>query len=572
MAIIFKKVRFKNFLSIGDKFTEIDLTTAASTLVIGKNGSGKSAMLIDPITYALFGKPYRNIRIPQLVNSINQKNMLVEIEFSVGSNEYLVRRGKSPSVFDIIKNGKPYDQSAKKLDHQKILEEDILKLNQRAFQQIVVLGSANFIPFMQLKASSRREVIEELLDIRVFSGMKNIVKKRIQERKGTIHDIDMMVSSLNDQITLQNTHIQEIDQMLKSSELDHKDEIKRCLKSIEKHESNKKIILEAVPEDSSTTLKKKESNHRQLVSVKGSIDSSYNRLERDLDFYQKNDVCPTCSQRLEAAHKQKHISECEEKRSRLQEGQEKAEERLSEIEREIRVLKEEIKDRNDKLSQIRSIESLIAREKQSLASIKKKLTQTNDTSKLEDMRELLSSLYSKREAQHKSKESERQELTYDEALHEMFKDTGIKTRVIRHYIPVMNKLINQYLEILDFFVLFTLDENFNETIRSRHRDDFTYDSFSEGEKSRIDIALLLTWREIARMKNSAHTNLLILDETLDQSLDAEGIDNLMGILEQMMGDSNIFVISHRAVNRGSFERVLEVQKVKNFSQIKEISE
>tara|TARA_R110000765_G_scaffold9042_3_gene28557 strand:- start:8881 stop:10611 length:1731 start_codon:yes stop_codon:yes gene_type:complete len=566
MSITFKKIRYKNFLGAGDQWTEVELNKFSTTLVIGANGSGKS-VLTDAIAYALYGKPYRNIRKPQLINSINRKNMVVEIEFSVGNDEYFIKRGMYPGFFEIYKNNKMFDQTARRLDYQKMLEQDILKLNQRAFNQIVILGSANFVPFMQLSAGARREVIEELLDIRIFSSMRMLVKKQIGERKLVAKDIQTNIESLNAQISIQNGHVKDIEALLKTNQDEYIVEKDACISKIMLLKAKREELLKSDLNQSllSNSIKKKNDTLHQNVSIKGKIENNVARIAKNLTFFKENDSCPMCLQAMELTHRTDKIATAEGRITKLTEGKNELAAIIAKNKTVVEGLENELKTQRAKIQEIRSLDHLIQTEETRQATVEAKINVGQKKTDITGVKETINDLYDQRNARADEKDSERVQLTYDEAILEMFKDSGIKTKVIRQYVPIMNKLVNEYLEILDFFVLFTLDENFNETIRSRHRDTFSYHSFSEGEKSRIDLALMFCWRELARLKNSAHTNLLILDETLDQSLDAEGIDKLMNIIHQFAKNCNIVVISHRAVNRNSFDRILCAEKVNNFS-------
>jgi len=547
--IVFEKVTWRNFLSFGDQATTVDLSSTPKTLIIGENGNGKSTLL-DAICYGLFGKPYRNIKKGQLINSINQKNCLVEIEFTIGTNHYKVIRGMSPNIFEIYQNEKLYDQSARALDHQKILEENILKLNQKAFMQICILGSANYIPFMQLPLGQRREVIEELLDIRVFSTMKTLVKAKIKEINECLSELSLNIESVNAQIRMKDTHIREIEAILKSSKNEHEADLLIIHNEITqlKSERNKlkgKLLDYA---DLKKKLEKKRKSMTECLRVDASLQAAINKVKETSKFFEENDHCPTCKQEMGPDHKATKQKEQTERLAELGDGYSQFQIKSKEIETLFRELETTCENQEKILSEIRSYDSLIESKHKQEQGIQNKLSQKSQKYDIEQARKELQSLYEKKSDHQEQKENQRDELTYMAAVQEMLKDTGIKTQIIRQYVPIMNKLINDYLDILDFFVLFTLDENFNETIRSRHRDNFSYNSFSEGQKARINLAILFCWREIARLKNSASTNLLILDETLDSSTDANGIEKMMIILNTAAKQSNIFVISHREVN------------------------
>ena len=557
--IKFKTLRYKNFLSSGNNFTEIQLDKSKSTLVVGQNGAGKSTML-DALSFALFGKAHRNINKTQLINSINNKGCLVEIEFNLSGNEFKVSRGIKPNVFEIWKNGTMLNQSSHSREYQKILEQNILKLNHKSFHQVVVLGSSSFIPFMQLPSHIRREVIEDLLDINVFSKMNIILKERNVQLKDKLRQIDYNIDIVKTKIESQKKYIRDIAALTEENRKDYESRI----------QASQNLVDELQNENSELSLGLDESVSEAEQGLKLLQDrkSSIRDLEKRITFFEENESCPVCDQAISDGHKHAILLSTQEDRDRR-----KAEIKQigtegfaveSEIEQQTGLLST-LRDRVHKLTaNSKEISSLNATISDYRSHIEKEigtdLTQARaDLTQFEDDRST--------ELEEKLKLSD--DLSYNSVIIEMLKDTGIKTKIIKQYLPVMNKLVNQYLQILDFFVHFHLDESFQEVIRSRHRDEFTYDSFSEGEKQRIDLALLFTWRQVAKMKNSVSTNLLLLDETFDSSLDHDGVENLLKILYTLGEDTNVFVISHKGdILDGKFDSKIEFTKEKNFSQMK----
>ena len=565
--IIFKKVQYKNFLSTGNKETTVYLNQDKSTLVVGANGAGKSTLL-DALSFSLFGKPHRSINKPQLVNTINNKNCLVTVEFSVGGLEYKIIRGMKPNIFEVYRNGQLLNQESHSRDYQKIIEQNILKLNHKSFHQVVVLGSSNFIPFMQLPSHSRRSVIEDLLDIGIFTKMNVVLKDKINLLRSQSQDTDNKLDLLKETIQLQAKHIAD----LKNIDTSNKEKNEKKIALID--DENQVLI------DSNKELQEEYDN--TYTEVKANMDDAHNKIQdhnfaeqswnlnvgkivKEAKFYEENNVCPTCSQELSLDLKTKKESEARKKAKdissritnsiekrlgveELHENYRKQWVHLNEVQTSINNNKLRLTSNNEKIDDLKIVETV----KDTKTAENKLLSDKEEREKLSELRVEQSKLSS-----------------YMDALSELLRDTGIKTKVIRQYLPVMNKLINQYLQVLDFFVLFNLDESFNETIRSRHRDVFTYPSFSEGEKQRIDLSLLFAWRQIAKMKNSANTNLLILDETFDSSMDADGVDNLLKILYTLGDDTNVFIISHKQdMLEGKFPRKLEFEKVNNFSRMK----
>jgi DNA repair exonuclease SbcCD ATPase subunit len=567
--IKFKSVKYKNFLSTGNSYTEINLNRTKSTLVVGQNGAGKSTML-DAISFALFGRPHRNINKPQLINSINQKACVVEVEFSVGSAGFRIVRGIKPGIFEIWKNGTMINQSSHAKEYQKILEQNILKLNHKSFHQVVVLGSSSFIPFMQLSAGHRREVIEDLLDINVFSKMNNILRDKQSILKDQLKDLTYQTDINKNKIDTQNKYIREIQKLTQENRKEYESKIHASQNSISELQRKNSELSLGLQESIVQTEKELSTLHDQRQELLlGSQDRSTNisNLSKRIGFFEENESCPVCDQALADGHKHNILEGLEEERRHHKSS-------LKEIGKRGTVVEAEISDTGSLLQSLRSRVSELSQNNIQIDSFQKQIQEyqsyldKNVTADLESAQDDLKSLSDLRNNLLENKFELSENISYNSVIAEMLKDTGIKTKIIKQYLPVINNLVNQYLQVLDFFVHFDLNESFQETIRSRHRDEFTYDSFSEGEKQRIDLALLFTWRQIANMKNSVATNLLILDETFDSSLDHEGVDNLLKILHTLGDDTNIFVISHKGeILDGKFNEKLEFKKEKNFSKM-----
>ena len=567
---MFKVVRWKNFLSTGDKFTEIQLDRNDSTLIIGTNGAGKSTLL-DALSFALFGKPFRNILKPQLLNSVNNKNCVVEIEFTVGSAEFKIIRGIKPNIFEIYQNNVLINQEANSRDYQAFLEQNVLKLNHKSFHQIVVIGSAAFTPFMQLPAGQRRSIIEELLDIQVFSRMNQILKEKIARTKEAINDANNQLEIIAEKVRLQNKYITDVESLAKDQVRDKQQTIVDNQTAValfkSKNEILSKQLIELVAKQKS--LKTVETKKNKLNVFGDKFDNSIKSLQENRAFFIDSTACPTCSQEISEATREKHISQCDTKINEITETINKLQDELSQVEIQENTLMTEIEVfQNTQMDIVANNSSITALQTQ-INKLESEILKIEGTEgDIGGAMADLQAIYIVKERIAELKITHVDQQNYNFIASEMLKDTGIKTKIVKQYLPVINKLVNQYLQILDFFVLFNLDESFNETIKSRYRDEFTYASFSEGEKQRIDLSLLFTWRQIAKMKNSANTNLLILDETFDSSLDTDGIDNLMKILDTVQ-DTNVFVISHKGdVLDSKFRNKIEFIKERNFSRVK----
>ena len=567
--IIFKKLKYKNFLSTGNTFTVIDLARSQSTLVVGANGSGKSTML-DAMSFALFGRPHRNINKPQLVNTINNKECIVEIEFSIGKANFRVMRGIKPNLFEIWKDDTMLNQSSHSKEYQKILEQNIVKLNHKSFHQIVVLGSSSFIPFMQLPAQHRRDVIEDLLDINIFSQMNKIVRDRNTVLREQLKDLTYNLDFTKEKIELQRKYIREIGALNdeNAKNITKKiDEQHKQITDMQKDNFIRSERIAGIQEDLDDNLSKSHNKKTSLSQYQMHFKHKIETVVKDSKFYEDNEVCPTCTQDISDTVREAKLTDSKEQAKVLQEAVEKSKEEMGKINDSIdklNVLAQEVRDNSTEiLANNKSIDMLqkqISTYEDDMAKLSGK--ESDQAQANGDLTALLEN----KESYVEEKLVLNETYAYNNVMYEMLRDTGIKTKVIKEYLPVINKLVNQYLQTLDFFVHFNLDESFQETIRSRHRDSFTYDSFSEGEKQRIDLSLLFAWRQIAKMKNSVATNLLVLDETFDSSLDHDGVENLMKILDTLDTDTNVFVISHKGeILDGRFKDKIEFSKKKNFS-------
>jgi len=574
MSIRFNKVKWRNFLSTGNNWTEVNLDSHRSTLIVGENGSGKSTML-DALSFGLFGKAHRNIKKDQLVNSINEKNAEIEVEFTVGRHAFRVYRGIRPNKFEIWQNGQMINQSANARDYQKYLEQSILKLNHKSFHQIVVLGSSSFIPFMQLPAQTRREVIEDLLDIQIFSKMNGILKEHLSVLKEEIKEIDYNTNLIKEKISLQQKYIRDITEMNDGQIRQKRDEITSYNSEIEVLQARNSTLSNDVAQKNDgldEQIAELSSKREKVLEYKAQFQQQVTSVVKEAKFYEENTTCPTCTQDIHSELREKKLSGAKEKSRELKEALDHAASESVNLEEELRRLREISSGVAEANSEIHSNNQAIERLQKSIRETQNLITDLEGKSgDLQIANDELRRLKEEKEQMTEKKLDLMGTQTYKQAASEMLKDSGIKTKIIKEYLPVMNNLVNKYLQVLDFFVSFHLDEGFNESIKSRYRDAFNYASFSEGEKAKIDIALLLTWRQIARMKNSASTNLLIMDEVFDGSLDALGTDSLMSILNSFGEDSNTIIISHNTDQiYDQFDKVLTFKKENNFSQKHEI--
>ena len=568
--IIFNRIRYKNILSTGNAFTEIDLTRNKTTLIIGENGAGKSTVL-DALSFVLYGKPFRKINKPQLINSINERGMVVELEFEVGKNSYLIRRGIKPGIFEIYQNDNLISQNASARDYQDHLEKNILKMNHKSFSQVVVLGSSTFVPFMQLPAAQRREVIEDLLDLQIFSTMNNILKERISENKSDIRELEYQIDLINEKIEMEKKHLNNL-------VINHRKTIDAKKKQITEFEG--KITKESTELDSIqneiTALETRISDKDKTESKEGKVKEGIQTLQRrvkkiskEISFFHDHENCPTCQQDISIHFKEQMVedrsgklSEANETLDMLEKKRDELETRLEqifEVNKQISELNSQISDRNRNIFTYNEFISSLNKE---ITELSQKVDEvSNDGNMIEELKNQLSDFQ-------KQKTDLGEQQTVYRVGSEMLKDSGIKSLIIKQYVPVMNKLINHYLQQLGFFVQFELDENFSERIKSRFRDEFSYDSFSEGEKMRIDLSLLFTWRTVAKLRNRVSTNLLIMDEVFDSSLDAGGVDEFLKILEGLTSETNTFIISHKGdIMVDKFRSIIRFEKQGNFSRI-----
>ena len=567
--ITFKKLRWKNFLSTGNYFTELDLHSNPTTLVVGSNGSGKSTML-DALCFALFGKPFRNVNKPQLVNSINARDAVVEIEFETNSRDYRIVRGLKPNVFEIYCNGTLVTQSAAVKDYQEHLEKFILKLNYKSFTQIVILGSASFTPFMQLSAADRRSIIEDLLDIQIFSRMNGVLKEKYALLKESLSMGKHKQDLIAEKIEMQEKYITNITKDKADAIQVKRDNIAAELLKIQDNTeksdaiSNEIATLRESIQDGSIVTKKSE----KYYSLQEDLKKALTKANKDIKFYEENDDCPTCKQSLPENFKHDMVDKRKEKIEQIRQGLRDIENKQNEVSLRQDEITKVLAKITVKMKDSQTYTSAITASLKYIDSINAEINSLlNDTTNLEEENEKLGKMKAEKLTQEVILRELSDERSYYDVATLLLKDTGIKTKIIKQYIPIINKQVNKYLSAMDFFVNFNLDESFKETIKSRHRDDFSYASFSEGEKQRIDMALMLTWRAIAKMKNSANTNLLILDEVFDSSLDANGTEDLMKILA-ILEDTNLFVISHKGdILQDKFRNVMRFEKVNNFSRI-----
>lgn len=568
--IRFTSLKWKNFLSTGNVFTEIKLDRSPTTLVTGENGAGKSTML-DALCFVLFGKPFRNINKPQLMNSINNKDCVVEIEFSVGGNDYLVRRGIKPVIFDVYKNGNLLDQPGNSRDYQSILEETILKLNYKSFTQIVILGSASFTPFMQLSARDRREVIEDLLDIQIFSNMNVLLKDRVAKNKQETAEVTYQVDMSQEKIDIHKEYLEKV-----------KSDIDDQVKTLEEEITQYNGVIEAKQNDVNSTTQQIQdygdlTEKHTAVSEKSTkvfdllqkLSDKQTKANKRIQFFKLHDNCPTCEQQIDETIKSNKIEKTQDVLTKTEDALSTLRQDYASVQSKLLDITEQQKTVASLQNKISALQAEINTNNLQIKKTREKIkTLQNTTSREEETETKLSEL----QQELKINKEKKKTLIVEKELYEyastLLKDGGIKSKIIRQYVPIMNKLINKYLAALDFFVNFELDEEFNEVIRSRHRDEFSYSSFSEGEKMRIDLALLFTWRAIAKLKNSTNTNLLILDEVFDASLDTAGCDEFLKLLQEVGLETNVFVISHKGdVLQDKFRSHIRFEKVKNFSRM-----
>ena len=567
--IVFKKIKWKNFLSTGNQFTEVNFQEFNTNLIVGTNGAGKSTVL-DALTFVLFNKPFRKINKPQLANSVNERDCLVEIEFSINSRDYIVRRGIKPSVFDILVNDTELHKEADDRAMQRILEENILKVNYKSFTQIVILGSSTFVPFMQLTTAHRREVIEDLLDIRIFSAMNNLLKDKVRTQKDQIKSLDLKKQTLKEKEQMQKEFIEELENRGNANINTNQEKIAKLDAEVGIY-MNENATTE---EDIFKFTKEQEEvigageKLVKLNNLKGKISQKVSAITKEHKFFTENTVCPTCTQNIEEEFRLNRITDAQNKAKELQKGYQDLEETIKfeqERERQFTVLSKEITKLNHEISQNNTRISLNQRQIRDLESEIQTITQNlaNRNTEHEKLEEFRENLHKTFEELVKKKE----EIVYYDFAYSLLKDDGVKTKIIKKYLPFINQQVNRYLQMMDFYINFHLDEEFNETVKSPIHEDFSYSSFSEGEKMRIDLALLFTWREVARVKNSVNTNLLIMDEVFDSSLDGFGTDEFLKIIRYVIKDANIFVISHKSELHDKFENVIKFDKVKGFSKI-----
>jgi len=568
--ILFEEIQWKNFLSTGNHYTKISFNSHSTTLIVGQNGAGKSTVL-DALTFSLFGKPFRKVNKSQLINQANEKDCRVEIDFSIAETQWKVVRGIKPNLFEVYRNGNCLNQFANANDQQKWLEQNVLKMNYKSFTQIVVLGSSTFVPFMQLSASNRREVIEDLLDIKIFSSMNSLIKDKIRQIKEEGRTLELKKESLNDKVEMQKNFIKELEDQGKERIDDNKEKITTLFT-----ESDNYVLVNTELENEVADLTKDQEKVtgateklREFGNIKGKLSQRVSTITKEHKFFKENAVCPTCKQDIEEEFRINKLDDAQNKAKELQSGykeleeaikkEEEREHQFTQLSKEITKLTHGISKNNTRISgcqrQIRDLESEIQRLTEQLAD------RNTEHEKLESFRETLATTYEDLASKHDT-------VRYYDFAYGLLRDGGVKSKIIKKYLPLINQQINRYLQIMDFYVNFTLDEEFNETVQSPIHDNFSYSSFSEGEKMRIDLALLFTWREVARFKNSVNTNLLILDEIFDSSLDEMGTEYFTKIIRFVIKDANVFIISHKTGMDDKFENVLKFEKEKGFSRLK----
>ena len=569
--IYFKKISWKNFLSTGNQFTEVQLDECQNSLIIGTNGAGKSTIL-DALTFVLFGKSFRKINKPQLINSTNEKDCVVNINFRIGSVEWSIVRGIKPNIFEIYRDGKLLDQAASANDQQKYLEQSILKMNYKSFTQIVILGSSNFTPFMQLPASGRREVIEDILDIKVFSTMNNIIKDQLRKYREDIKVLSLKKESVSDKVRMQENFIKELDTRGKNTLQKYEDKISELSIDIDVFNQDNNIEekevlryrkeLESV-QDAKTKI-------RKLGNLKGKISQKMDSIKREQNFFSDNLTCPTCEQTIEESFRTQRLKNSNTKLKELEDGFEQLIDTIKSEEFRESVYDNITKSIMESQSKISTNSAKISSLQAQITGLNHEIKTLNDqsTNKNEEQ-EKLNAYKEKLEKVFDDLTEKRIKVSNHDFLHELLKDSGVKSKIIEKYLPLINQQVAKYLQMMEFYINFKLDEEFNETVESPIHEDFSYSSFSEGEKQRIDLALLFTWREVAKIKNSTSTNLLIMDEIFDSSLDGFGTDDFLKIIRFVVKDANVFVISHKESLHDKFDRVIKFEKRKNFSQIVE---
>jgi len=568
--IYFKTIRYKNFLSTGNSFTEIELNKNNTTLIVGENGAGKSTIL-DALSFALYNKPFRKVNKPQLLNSINKKDLIVELEFDIGPSMYKIIRGLKPNIFEMYSNGKLLSQDAASRDYQDVLEKQILKLNHKSFCQVVVLGSASFVPFMQLTAASRREVIEDLLDIQIFSTMNSLLKEKINTNNSSIMEVEYQYDLTSEKIKMQHEHIIALQKNNEEQIEKYRQELKQITDRIDAEKIQVDDTEQQILALSQQVEDQEQVNSKQnkLQVLEGQLNDKLAKLEKEINFFNSHDNCPTCKQGIDDTFKCETVSTKQNQFQETTDGIDQIRKEIQKIQKriaEIASVLSQISTSNiQKITHLNNITGLVQQCKKIAKDISELQTKSDDFIINDDRMKELELLIDQQVEQKSDLLKDKEAYTIASVI---LKDNGIKARIIKQYIPVINKLINKYLSAMDFFVQFELNENFDETIKSRFRDEFSYASFSEGEKMRINLAILFTWRAIAKLRNSASTNLLIMDEVLDGSLDSNGTDEFLKILNNLTQDTNTFIISHKVDQLvDKFSNVIKFAKIKNFSQV-----